>query len=269
MDANDDMDVAGAREPRVALVTGATDEPSRSIAVELARRGWSLFCQYRGDRESAEALLRDAAAAAARAGLEVELAVEAADVTSAGGREQLVENAVEEFDRVDLLVAGGPPLGAGEEDLLELVEDSWRSALEAGVNATLFLTQIVANEMVRLVEAGLIESPKIVLLNDALAGAADAGRAPGCVNAAATAAVAQLFADRLGEHGINVFEVRSAAHLLDRRREEELHRSAPPLEREGRGADVARAVAAIAEDLLDYSTGQVLHVDGGLHMRRL
>ncbi len=269
MDANDDMDVAAAREPRVALVTHAIYEPSRSVAVELARRGWSLFCQYDGDRSAAERLLRDAAGAAARAGLEVELAVEAADVTSALGREQLVENAIEEFDRVDLLVIGGPPTGVGEEDLLELVEDSCRSVLEAGANATLFLTQIVANEMVRLVEAGLIESPKIVLLNDVLAGAVNAARAPECVNAAATGAVAQLFADRLGEHGINVFEVRSAARLLDRRLEDEPHRAAPPLEREGRGADVARAVAAIAEDLLDYSTGQVLHVDGGLHMRRL
>ncbi len=85
----------------------------------------------------------------------------------------------------------------------------------------------------------------------------------------------RLFADRLGEHGINVYEIRTglvsagAGDPAHSRYDSLISEGLTPLRRWGRSGDVARAVAAVAEGLLGFSTGEVINVDGGFHLRRL
>jgi len=255
---------------RVALVTAGIDEPGRSVAVELARRGWSVFLQHNAPPEIVADVVDDILQAAGQAGLEIEVAAGQADLANAEDREQLVESVLEEFAQIDMLVnvaaAGqGAPVG-----LLEMTEQDFRQMMDDELIASLFTTQIVANEMVRLAEAGLIETPKIVTINSITASAACPDRAAECISRAAMSMMTPLFADRLGEHGINAYEVRvgfQAGSPTDQsghaRHDQTL------ISRWGRPGDVARAVAAIAEDLLDFSTGQVINVDGGFHLRRL
>jgi NAD(P)-dependent dehydrogenase (short-subunit alcohol dehydrogenase family) len=129
--------------------------------------------------------------------------------------------------------------------------------------------------MVRLTEAGLLDSAKIVTFNSISAEATSTDHGPHCISRAALAMMTRLFADRLGEHGIGVFEVRMG--LISAGADDPAHagydqlidEGLTPIRRWGRPEDVARAVAAIAEDLLSFSTGEVLHVDGGFHLRRL
>ena len=167
---------------------------------------------------------------------------------------------------------------------LEVSEDAYRDVLDTGVTATMFLTQRVANEMVRLVEAGEIERPRIVTVNSISAYASSVDHSPQCISRAGIAMMTRLFADRLSVHGINVYEVRAgiispssspssssssagaAAHALH---EGLVHEGLIPIRRAGRPGDVARAVAAVAEGYLDFSTGEVINVDGGFHLRRL
>jgi NAD(P)-dependent dehydrogenase (short-subunit alcohol dehydrogenase family) len=86
----------------------------------------------------------------------------------------------------------------------------------------------------------------------------------------------QLFAARLAEHGINVYEIRPGIIETDmtgpvKAKYDKLiiEEGIQPIRRWGKPEDVARGVVAIARDLLPYSTGEVINVDGGFHLRRL
>jgi NAD(P)-dependent dehydrogenase (short-subunit alcohol dehydrogenase family) len=86
----------------------------------------------------------------------------------------------------------------------------------------------------------------------------------------------RLFATRLASHGINVYEIRPGVIDTDmtgavREKYQRMIREQDltPIARWGQSDDVARAVVAIALDLLPFSTGEVINVDGGFHLRRL
>ncbi len=259
-----------AEQEQVALITGATEPIAQSIARELTRRNWTVLLQ--GDDEGElQAAVEHVAVLAGRDG---QVASQRADLTAAAEREQLVEFVLEEYGRIDLLanVPAGP---AAYQGLLELGEEAYLEVMDAYVTASLFLMQLVANEMVRLVEAGQIEAPKIVLVNSIGAYTTSTDRAAHCLARAAMAMLTRLFADRLSEHGINVYEVRSG--LISAGGGDDVHArydqliadGLTPIRRWGRPQDVALAVVTIAEDLLPYSTGEVINVDGGFHLRRL
>lgn len=260
---------------RVALVTGGTTGLGLAVATELARCGWDLFIQHSGANETAGDAKADLLTAAKKAKTKINVTIAAYDLASATDRNQLVEQMLDEFGRIDMLVncaSARPPKAV---DLLEVSEDDYQDVLAAGLTATLFLTQLVANEMVRLVEAGEIENPRIVTLNSITSYTTSVDHGPHCLSRAGLSMMTQLFADRLGEHGINVYEIRAglistgpgdAAHA---RYDDLIEQGLTPIRRWGRPGDVARAVAAIAQDMLSFSTGEVINVDGGFHLRRL
>lgn len=260
---------------QVALVTGGSSGLGKAVAMELARCGWSIFIQHAGvagsEGEGVAAIRR----AASETHQDVQVAAARADLTVSEDREQLVEQVLEAFGRIDMLVNAATGKPGAVEDLLEMTQDAYQDSMDAGVTATLFLTQLVANEMVRMVEAALVENPKIVTINSISAYTTSADHGPHCISRAALSMVTRLFADRLGEHGINVYEVRTGiitAGLTDAahaRYDELIADGLTPIRRWGRPEDVGRAVAAIAEGLLGFSTGQVINVDGGFHLRRL
>lgn len=258
---------------RVALITGGAGAVATAVAMELARRGWSIFLQHspgQGGIEDAVKAIRNAAS-----GRPAEVLTAAADLTAGAGREQLVEQALEAFDRIDMLVNADIAPAGGGSDLLVLTEDDFRSAVNSTLTATMFLTQQVANEMVRLVEAGLTENPRIVTISTLNAYITSIDSAGQCVSQAALGMMTRLFADRLGEYGINVYEVRTgilasgAGDQSYAKYDALIAQGLTPIRRWGRPGDAARAVAAIAEDLLGFSTGEVINVDGGFHIQRL
>jgi 3-oxoacyl-[acyl-carrier protein] reductase len=263
------------QETRAALVTGGAGGLGRAIAMELARRGWSVFLQHGGSEKAAEEAASAVRTAALEAGREIDVETAAADLTEPSDREQLVERVLESFGRIDMLVNAAVAQGASEQDLLEMTEDAYRRVMDSTLAAAVFLTQLVANEMVRLVEAGQIEGAKIVTINTINAATSSVDTAPQCLARSALAMMTQLFADRLGQHGISVHEVRvgllstGPSDPAHGRYETLIDQGLTPIRRFGRPADVARAVAAVAEDLLDFSTGDVINVDGGFHLRRM
>ncbi len=259
-----------AAPERLALIVGGVEPAGESIAKELVRRNWSVALQGPpGDPLAAAADRLNALAEWTD-----QVAAFPAELTVGNDREQLVEFVLEEFHRIDLLVSApaGPTV---QQDLLGLIQENYEHVQAAYVTAPLFLAQLVANEMVRLTEAGAIEAAKIVFLNSIGAYTTFPDRPAHCLASAATGMLTRLFADALSEHGINVYEIR--AGLISARGEDEIHarygrlieEGLTPIRRWGRGQDVALAVAALAENLLPYSTGEVLNVDGGFHLRRL
>ena len=260
---------------RVALITGGTTALGKAAAVELARRGWSLCLQHSGSQEDAAGAVAEALEAAEEAARQVEVQALAADIDNAQQRRQLVEDTIEKFERIDMLLNAAAGRAGKATDLLEVTEDELHDEIESCLAGTLFLTQLVASEMVRLVEGGLIENPKIVTINTINAYTSSVDSAPQCLSRAALSMMTGLFADRLGEHGINVYEIRvgiitagpgDPAHA---QYDKLIEHGLTPIRRWGYPGDVARAVAAVAEDLLVFSTGQVIDVDGGFHLRRL
>jgi len=260
---------------QAALITGGTGGLGKAVAVALARRGWSVFLQHAVAPSAAEDAAAEVAAAAQDAGLDVDVLTGRAELTVGAEREQLVEAVLESFGRIDMLVNAAPGARPVRQDLLEMTEDAYRDVIDRGVTSTVFLTQLVANEMVRQVEAGQIENPRIVTINSISAQAASVGYAPQCISRAALAMMSQLFADGLGVHGINVYEIRAglitsgAGDPIHAHYDSRIEQGLTPLRRLGRPGDVARAVVAIADGLLSFSTGEVINVDGGFHVPRL
>jgi NAD(P)-dependent dehydrogenase (short-subunit alcohol dehydrogenase family) len=117
--------------------------------------------------------------------------------------------------------------------------------------------------------------PKIITISSISAYTASINRGDYCVAKAALAMLTPLYASRLAEYGINVYEIRPGIIATDMTRpvkdkyDELIAGGLTPIRRWGTPEDVAKAVGAIAQDLLPFSTGEVINVDGGFHLRRL
>ena len=241
----------------VALVTGAGRGIGRAIALELAR-DHQILATYRGNEEAARSLAEETGAAIFRC-----------DVASREDREGLLEFCRERFGRLDLLVNNAGMAPRERRDLLEATEESFDEVLGTNLRGPYFLTQAAARWMVER-RAG-----RIVFITSISAYTSSVNRGEYCVSKAGLSMTVQLFADRLAAEGVNVYEIRPGVIRTDMiaavkdKYEKLAEQGLFPQNRLGAPEDVARAVRAIAGGLLDYSTGQVLDVDGGFRLRRL
>jgi NAD(P)-dependent dehydrogenase (short-subunit alcohol dehydrogenase family) len=199
-----------------------------------------------------------------------------ADVSQADEREFLVEQVLETFGRIDLLVNNAGMGPRQRVDLLSTSEASFDEVLQTNLKAPFFLTQRVAHAMITLLEKEIIQSPMIVNIGSISAYTSSVNRGEYCVSKAGLAMVTRLFADRLAEYGICVYELRpgiieTGMIQTARDRYEKLIQEGDltPIRRMGQPEDVGQAVLAIAEGRLRFSTGEVINVDGGFHLRRL
>ena len=144
---------------------------------------------------------------------------------------------------------------------------------DTNLKGPFFLSQRAANEMIRQIDAGTIPDGKIINVSSISAYAISLNRADYCMSKAAMVTMTRLFAQRLAEHRIGVFEVcpgvidsdmtAPVREKYDRLIAEGLW----PIRRWGQPDDVAKTVAAIVSDYFPFSTGQTFHVDGGFHIR--
>jgi NAD(P)-dependent dehydrogenase (short-subunit alcohol dehydrogenase family) len=129
--------------------------------------------------------------------------------------------------------------------------------------------------MIAQLAEGRVERPKIVTVSSISAYTASLNRGDYCLAKAGLGMLTRLYAARLAEHGINVYEVRPGIVATDmtgpvrQKYDALIHEGLTPIRRWGQPDDVGRAVVAIATDLLPFSTGQVIEVDGGFHLRTL
>jgi 3-oxoacyl-[acyl-carrier protein] reductase len=258
-----------ASQRPVALVTGASRGIGRAVAVELARIGMNVAVVYRGNQ---------AAAAETRALVEstgAECLVVAADVATADDRRRMLETVRTAWDRCDLLVNNAGMAPPERKDLLEATEESFDRVLAVNLKGPYFLTQVVAHWMIAQRKDHPDRAPRIVNVGSISAYTSSPNRGEYCVSKAGVGMMTALYADRLAEYGIGVFEVRPGVIATDMtaavkdKYDRLIADGLTPIRRWGTPDDVARAVAAIAEGRLDFSTGAVIDVDGGFHLRRL
>ncbi len=256
-------------EMPAGLVTGAGRGIGRGIALALSERGWAVVINYRGNAEAAQETARLAEAAGGRA-----LLVQA-DIARAEDRQRLLAETLHAFNRLDLLV-NNAGMGPRERvDILETTEASYDEVMAVNLKGPFFLAQAAAKAMIALVMAGTVHAPKIINIGSISAFASSTNRAEYCLSKAGMAMMTALFADRLASEGINVYEIRPGVIETDMtsavrsKYDAMIAEGLTPIRRWGQPEDVARAVVAIAEGYLPFSTGEVINVDGGFHLRRL
>jgi NAD(P)-dependent dehydrogenase (short-subunit alcohol dehydrogenase family) len=160
-------------------------------------------------------------------------------------------------------------------DLLTTTENSYDEVMSVNLKGPFFLTQRVANAMIELLRQELIDQAKIINIGSMSAYTASVNRGEYCISKAGMGMMTALFAERLAEYGILVYEVRPGIVETDmtsavkERYDALIGGGLTPLRRWGQPDDVARAVLAIAQGYMPFSTGEVINVDGGFHLRRL
>jgi len=242
------------RKP-IALVTGATRGIGHGIAEELVENGFTVAAV--GTRPEGDSFN----------GIYIQ-----GNIADADDRKRIVDTVYEKLGGLDVLVnnAGVAPLVRG--DMLEMSEESFDRLIDINLKGTFFLTQYAANRMIES------ESPHfraIVIVSSISAVTSSTGRGEYCISKAGLSMTATLFADRLAEHGINVYEIRPGIIETDMtavvkdKYEAKIEGGLLPIKRMGQPRDIGRTVAALAGGALAYSTGEVINVDGGFHISRL
>lgn len=254
----------------VAIVTGSSRGIGRAIALALAARGWDIVINYRGDRQAAQDT-RNAVET-----LQAKSIVVQGDVASSVDRQRLVQTTIEEFGRIDLLVNNAGMGPRQRVDMLQVGEASYDEVMATNLRGPFFLTQRVAQEMVRLISEGKISNPLIVNIGSISAYTSSPARAEYCISKAGMGMMTLLWADRLAEYGISVYEIRPGiiqtdltSVVKDKYDRLILEEGITPIRRWGQPEDIGKAVAAIADRSLPFSTGEIINVDGGFHISRL
>lgn len=255
---------------RVAVVTGGARGIGFGVSAALAREGFAVaVC---GTRSAAEA---EPALAALRA-VEPECCYFRADVSQGTDRQSLLEKVRARFGALHVLVnnAGVAPLA--RTDLLSATEASFERVMRINLQGPYFLTQAAARWMVEQRQAAATFFGCIVNIGSVSADLASVNRGEYCVSKAGVTMMTRLFASRLGEYGIPVYEVRPGIIHSDMTDQVKAKYDAKISEtdllvqkRWGEPEDVGRAVAMLARGDLAYSTGQIICVDGGLSVQRL
>jgi NAD(P)-dependent dehydrogenase (short-subunit alcohol dehydrogenase family) len=256
----------------VALVTGASRGIGRGIAQALAGAGFDVAVNYAANRQAAEECLalcqkvRPAGRYQACQG----------DVGASADRARLVDAVREGFGRIDCLVNNAGVAPTARADILEASEESFDRLMSINLKGPYFLTQQVARWMVELRgRLGAAYTPTIVTVSSISAYTASINRGDYCLSKAGLGMLTKLFAVRLAEHGIGVYEVRPGVIKTDMtapvgdRYDKLIAEGLTPIRRWGMPEDVGRAVAALAGGSLPFSTGEVINVDGGFHLRWL
>ncbi len=258
----------------VALITGSGRGIGRGIALELASSGFDIAgVDVVFEPENKKTGLFEVKEQAGKLG--ADFLPLRGDIAALSDHERILGEALNHFGRIDLLVnnAGVAPLV--RQDLLETTAESFDRVFGVNARGAFFFTQRVARQMIRQVGESPGPKPAIVFISSISAVVSSPARAEYCISKAALSMTATLFADRLAEHGINVFEIRPGIIETDmtapvrKKYDQLIAEGLVPQKRWGYPEDVGKAVAALARGFFPFSTGLVIEVSGGMNIRRL
>ncbi len=254
---------------KVALVTGGSRGIGFGVATALAEHGFDLAInglRPAADVEQNMELLR---------ALGAKVLYCQADVSLSADRRAMLEVIEKEFGDLHVLVNNAGIAPAERRDILEATEESFDRLISVNLRGPYFLTQAVANKMIASHAKNNTFKCCIINISSISATVASVNRGEYCLSKAGVSMATQLFAVRLAEYNIPVYEVRPGIIRSDMtagvtEKYDRLIAGGLTLQpRWGEPADVGRAVAALASGSFPYSTGQVIMVDGGLTVPRL
>ena len=258
----------------VVLVTGASRGLGRGIAIEAAKAGLSVAINYASNAAAAHETVELCAAAATQA--DQRFVPIRGDIGSHEDRAGLLAQTLDTLGRLDALVNNAGMAPRVRADLTETSEASFEELLRVNLQGPFFLTQAVANHWLAKPYAAALEGGfKILFITSISADTASINRGEYCISKAGLAMASQLWAVRLADQGVQVLELRPGIMATDmtagvkEKYDALLGSGLVPQRRWGTAEDVGRAVRAVLEGHFPFTTGDVIHLDGGFHIRRL
>lgn len=258
----------------VVLITGASRGLGRGIALEIAKLGYSAVINYAGNIEAANetvALCKSQASNSQQRFVAIQ-----ANVGIQQDRARLIEQTLKEFGRIDALVNNAGMGPRVRVDITETTEESFDEVLNVNLRGAFFLTQSVAKYWIqkRLLPA-IPSGFKVIFISSISADTVSLNRAEYCISKAGLTMVNQLWAARLAEIGVQVLELRPGimatdmTHGVKEKYDKLLAEGLVPQHRWGTAEDVGLAVSAVLSGKFPFTTGEVIHIDGGFHLRKL
>ena len=255
---------------KIASVTGSRRGIGLAIAEELGKAGYAVLLSDIVDAEEAVPVidrLRERG---------IEAAYLRCDISREEDRRRFAAEVRERYGRLDVHVNNAGVAPRVRLDVLETTEESYDFLMDINLKGTFFMCQAAANLLRDFQRSGIGDyTPRIVNIASMSAYTSSTNRGEYCISKAGISMVTKLFADRLAEYGIPVFEVRPGIILTDmtagvkEKYEKLIAGGVTPIRRFGQPKDVADCVMAAVSGRLDFATGQVLNADGGFHIRRL
>lgn len=253
---------------KTAIVTGASRGIGLAIARQLGLDGYQIVAFATRPQEACGNQMKMLDEA------EITWHYVQGTLDSSQDRKRLVQETVKRFGRIDVLVnnAGVAPLE--RTDLLTMTEESYDRVMGINAKGTMFLTQLVANQMLKQEIIGK-KRGTIVNIGSCSAEVSSVNRGEYCISKSAVSMITTLFADRLAGEGILVHEVRPGViktemtSKVQEKYDALIEAGTFPIRRWGTAEDVADAVSAFCSDRFLYTTGNYIDVDGGFHIKRL
>lgn len=257
----------------VAVVTGAGQGIGRGITLCLAEAGFDIVANDLRAEPTTETGL-----------YEVKLRVEEigrrcvpvqADIANRMGHARIIEAALDEFGAIDVLVNNAGVAPRVRTDMLDISMESFDRLMTINARGPFFLTQAVAKQMIKQVDSGRIPRPIIIFITSISADTSSPNRAEYCISKSAESMAARLFAHRMSEFGVNVYEIRPGiietpmTQGVRERYDKLISGGLIPQNRWGTPEDVGKVAVALAKGYLGYSTGASIVVGGGMEIPRL
>ncbi|MHB9024261.1 MAG: 3-ketoacyl-ACP reductase [Armatimonadota bacterium] len=257
-----------------ALVTGAGQGIGRGIALCLAAAGYDIVANdIVADPANTEKGLYEVKQRVEELGRRC-LPVQG-DISNRDDHARLIAEAAAAFGGIDVLVNNAGVAPKVRADILETSEESYDRLLSINARGPFFLTQAVARQMIDQVQAGRPHKPVIVFITSISASVSSTARPEYCISKTALSMAARLYAHRLAEYDICVFEIRPGIIATDmtsvvkERYDKLIAEGLLPQARWGTPEDIGKAVVALASGAFGYSTGEIIEVGGGFGIPRL
>lgn len=254
---------------KVALITGGSRGIGLGIVKQLAQHGFDVAINGIRPEESVVDVLASIKA------LGVDAIYCQGNIADRHDRKKIVQQVKAHYNRLHILVNNAGIAPRDRRDILTATEESFDEVMTTNLKGPYFLTQEIANWMIEQKQADADYEACIVNVSSVSATMISVNRGEYCLSKAGVSMATQLFAVRLGEFDIPVFEVRPGVIATDmtaavtEKYDKLIAGGLCVQPRWGQPDDVGKVVAALANRAMPYSTGQVIMVDGGMTIPRL
>lgn len=250
------------------LITGGSRGIGLGIAKELAKTGCNLAINGMRQEDQVSETLQELK------NLGAEVVYCQGDISSASDRTKIVQTALDKFQKIHVLINNAGVAPKERKDLLEVTEESYDRVMDINLKGSFFLTQTIANDMLGWKSESTDFEACIINMSSVSATMASPQRGEYCISKSGIGMMTKLFAVRLGEHKIPVYEIRPGVIATDmtssvlEKYQQQVTEGLTIEPRLGLPEDVGKAVSALVENRIPYATGQVVVVDGGLSLPR-
>ncbi|MFZ4682644.1 MAG: 3-ketoacyl-ACP reductase [Terrimicrobiaceae bacterium] len=260
--------------PAVVLVTGSSRGLGRGVAESLASAGYSVAVHYASNQKAAE----ETAEACRKLAIDgaQKFAMVGGNIGLAADRQRLFDQTLEAFGQLDALVNNAGIAPRVRADITEATEEIFDEVMDVNLKGPYFLSQLAVRHWLAHPGASRLSTGyKLIFVTSLSANTASVNRGEYCISKAALAMASQLWAVRLATEGIQVMELRPGIMATDmtsgvkEKYDKLLAEGIVPQKRWGTPADLGRAVESILAGHFPFSTGDIINVDGGFHLRRL